>query len=125
MLAKIERIKHLPEIDDTFIYDENTEKTSKKFINIISRIDYDEPFICPIEGGGIQFEWEISNDQEDYMKYLEFEIHDDDNIQFYRNMGKVDLSGKIMPYEMEDDGTVTIKDVDKIKELIEWMEREE
>ena len=58
------------------------------------------PSICPIEGGGIQFEW-----GSDEGKYLELEILDDSTILFIQG---------------DDVGKCSVEDRLKVRELLEW-----
>lgn len=66
------------------------------------------PFVCPIAGGGIQFEWTSQ------MKHLEIEFLDDSTIAFLKEeqtpQGEVTQSGEYL-----------ITDTDSTRRLLDWF----
>ena len=67
----------------------------------------DVPFVCPIEGGGIQLEWTKEG------KHLELEFSLDGEIVWLTEEGD----------DMEA-GECKIDDYNKIKELFAWYEQD-
>ena len=68
----------------------------------------DVPFVCPIEGAGIQLEWTKDG------KHLEIEFDLNGNIVWLKSgVGGCTVSGECR-----------VDDCDKIKELFAWYEKE-
>ena len=66
------------------------------------------PFVCPISGGGFQFEWSSVS------KHLELTFYDDTTIIFLQEDTQNQTS-------TTKSGEVRIEDVNKIRQLLDWF----
>jgi hypothetical protein len=66
------------------------------------------PFVCPVAGGGLQFEWTST------YKHLEIELLDDRTVAFL-------TEEKTAQGEATDSGEYSLADVEKTRELLTWF----
>jgi len=71
----------------------------------LEKIDVPVPYVAPISGGGLQLEWHFNN------KGLEVEFVEKDIIGFL----------KVFEDESMEEGEINIKEINKIKELFDWL----
>lgn len=80
---------------------------------LVTRLDPDDlpvPFVCPVPGGGFQFEWTGAN------KHLEIEFVDKDTILYL-------TEERLQQGERMDSGEYTFSDTDKTRRLLNWFDR--
>ena len=66
------------------------------------------PFVCPVPGGGIQFEWSSSK------KHLEIEFLDTSTVAF--------LKEEVTPQgESTESGEYRLKDAESTRQLLDWF----
>ena len=73
-------------------------------IKVLSKLRFTEPSVVPIDGGGLQLEWNVGS------KHLELEFPNITDVVFLKD------DNGIM-----DSGTVSVTEIDKIQDLLNWL----
>jgi hypothetical protein len=114
---KIDEIKELPENWNGYGSSGIDEGILKSVLSLLEKlkntrdIKLSIPFVCPVSGGGIQFEWSLG------CKHLELEFSDNDTIVFLKEETVNDIP-------QMSSGEISANDMNEICLLLEWLIKE-
>lgn len=113
VLSRLEQVAELPNNWDH----EGSPRTSPAILvaawDFITRLELDDfpvPFVCPVPGGGFQFEWSAGT------KHVEIEFVDEKTI-LYLTQEQLPQGDRI------DSGEYPFNDTDKTRRLLNWFTR--